>query len=430
MKIKYYYSACIQITTSDKIKILCDPWFTPGAYMGSWHQFPLVKDPIKMIENPDLIYISHIHPDHYDPIFLKKIFKKFGKKKILIPKLKNNYLLMRSKFDGINCTPTENLKIGKNNIHIIPNITESNSDIDSALIVNDGNYTFLNLNDCLWNKSHVKEIKKITNHYKKKIDFMALGHSGAGPYPQTYYDPIKNKKKLLKEAKLKEIKFINLYKRYCSYFDANMHLPFAGKYILGGRLWNINNFRGSIDPLIIKKFDKKAVILKDFGKNLVNLKTKKIYGQRNDAYKNKYFLSAIKKIKNFKFEYENDIKIKINQINFIRLLFAAANKAIKKSEIKGNYRYIFVITEKSKIYSKIMLEVNKSKFVLKNGTNFKNKSIKSTNEIIIDYRLLYGLLTSVYHWDNAQVGSHYLTRRKPNKFVRDAENFLNFLTAA
>ena len=44
MKIKYYYSACVQVTTSNNLKILCDPWFTPGAYMGSWHQFPFKKD--------------------------------------------------------------------------------------------------------------------------------------------------------------------------------------------------------------------------------------------------------------------------------------------------------------------------------------------------------------------------------------------------
>ena len=66
---------------------------------------------------------------------------------------------------------------------------------------------------------------------------MALGYSGAGPYPQTYYDQKNDHSKLIKEAKLKENKFINLYKKYCSYFKADLHLPFAGKYILGGKLW-------------------------------------------------------------------------------------------------------------------------------------------------------------------------------------------------
>ena len=34
-----------------------------------------------MLDNPDVIYISHIHPDHYDPIFLKKYLKNLLKKK-------------------------------------------------------------------------------------------------------------------------------------------------------------------------------------------------------------------------------------------------------------------------------------------------------------------------------------------------------------
>lgn len=430
MKIKYYFSACVQITTSNNLKILCDPWFTPGAYMGSWHQFPLKKDPINMLDNPDLIYISHIHPDHYDPIFLKKIFKKFGKKKVLISKLKNNYLLLRSKFDGIDATPIESLKIKNNNIHIVPNDTESNSDIDSALVVNDGKFTFLNLNDCMWNKVHVEKIKEIIKSYKDKVDFMALGYSGAGPYPQTYFDQKKEYGKLISEAKIKEDKFLNLYKKYCSNFKADLHLPFAGKYILGGKLWNLNKFRGSIDPIEIKKFDKKAIILKDFGKNLVDLKTKKIIGAREKSYSSSSINRSIKKNKGFVFDYEKDIKININQINFVRLLFAATNKAIRKSEMKESYRFIFSITEKSKIYSNIILEINKSKFSIKNKTNSINKKITNTSKIIIDYRLLYGLLTSIYHWDNVKVGSHYMTRRSPNKFVRSAENFLNFLSAA
>ena len=33
------------------------------------------------------------------------------------------------------------------------------------------------------------------------------------------------------------------------------------------------------------------------------------------------------------FDYKKDIKININQINFVRLLFATTNKAIRKSEM-------------------------------------------------------------------------------------------------
>ncbi len=77
LKIKYIYSACIVIEI-DNFKILCDPWFTDGIYGGSWYQYPSVTNPIDKIGNCDLIYISHIHPDHYDIKFLKRYFKRFG----------------------------------------------------------------------------------------------------------------------------------------------------------------------------------------------------------------------------------------------------------------------------------------------------------------------------------------------------------------
>ena len=50
MKISYINSACLQIETSGKV-ILTDPWFTDGAFNGSWHKikdidpFAYVKDP-------------------------------------------------------------------------------------------------------------------------------------------------------------------------------------------------------------------------------------------------------------------------------------------------------------------------------------------------------------------------------------------------
>ena len=55
-------------------------------------------------------------------------------------------------------------------------------------------------------------------------------------------------------------------------------------------------------------------------------------------------------------------------------------------------------------------------------------TLENFSEIIIDYRYLYGLLTSIYHWNNAEVGSMYLTRRVPlDNFNESVQNYLNFL---
>lgn len=50
--------------------ILCDPWFTP-AYFASWFVFPRNdRLDVTALLDPDYLYISHLHHDHFDPAFL------------------------------------------------------------------------------------------------------------------------------------------------------------------------------------------------------------------------------------------------------------------------------------------------------------------------------------------------------------------------
>ena len=50
--------------------VLCDPWFNP-AYFGSWFPFPRNDglDPARFSQ-PDYLYVSHLHHDHFDPAWL------------------------------------------------------------------------------------------------------------------------------------------------------------------------------------------------------------------------------------------------------------------------------------------------------------------------------------------------------------------------
>ena len=220
MKVKYIYSACLEINCSG-FKILTDPWFTNGIYDGSWFKFPEI-DPFDYIEKPDLIYISHIHPDHYDPIFLKKLMEKFGEIPIFIPDLKKNYLLFKGKFDGFNLQPKRYFKNSKVELFIEEQLTGSFSDIDSAILVKDlkTNHVILNTNDCIINEKHFKKLKKIINSITDKLDVLALGYTGAGAYPQTYFNQEDELKILKKEADIKKNEFFRRYKVFTDNFPA------------------------------------------------------------------------------------------------------------------------------------------------------------------------------------------------------------------
>ena len=427
MKVKYIYSACLEIQTSN-IKILTDPWFTQGAYDGSWYQFPEI-DPFEYISEPDYIYISHIHPDHYDAKFLHRLFDKFGVKPILIPDIKNNYLLLRGKIDGLTLTPTRYLDLGDTDLYIEENDTGSISDIDSALIIRDkrNQKSFLNLNDCLFNQSHVEKLQKIISGFTEYIDLLALGYTGAGPFPQTYFDLNTDRDMLVEKANIKKQQFFDRYLKYTEYFPATHHIPFAGDYILGGELFELNKYRGVADAFEITGFDQKALVFNTGG--YIDLVSNNVVDIRNAKHPQNDLNEKLKEIKLNKLDYEIDFNLTCGKINFLRLIKKAAQNALIKTELKEEYYFIFSITEDDRIVKRFLC-------------NCKNSEIKELNigqemkynfysEIIIDYRYLFGLLTTIYHWNNAEIGSLYFTKRYPvDNYNSDAYNFLNFFSIA
>lgn len=407
-------------------RILTDPWFTDGAYDGTWYQFPKIS-PFDFINKPDLIYISHIHPDHYDAKFLKELISKFGDIPILIPDLSPNYLLFKGKSDGLNLKPTNHFKNEKVEIFIEVNDTGSASDIDSALVVKDlqTEHVLLNLNDCIYNQLHVNKLQNIIDGLSKNIDLLALGYTGAGNYPQTYIDHEMDRDLLVSEAYKKKITFFDRYKKYCKVFKSSYHLPFAGEYVLGGKLHHLNEYRGVADAYEVKEFDEKAIVLHSGG--YVDLANDEIFHQRDYLYPKQDLETRLESIKDNLFDYEREIKVPLEKINFMRLLKQASKKASEKSELKNEYHFIIAITDKSGEIRQ-RFDLNTQDDIIKQLDLDIKIEHSAYSEIKIDYRYLYGLLTSLYHWNNGKVGSHYFTTRHPlENYNRKAYQYLNFL---
>ena len=93
--------------------------------------------------------------------------------------------------------------------------------------------------------------------------------------------------------------------------------------------------------------------------------------------------------------------------------------------------YLFVINiVDSQNISQEKYVFNTKKYFFKKIQDLNHLSNIPISEIEIDYRLLFGCLTSVYHWNNANVGSLFKVKRRPrNYFNRKSSQFLNFLCA-
>jgi len=421
ISVRYIYSACVVTTTPD-VSILQDPWFTEGIYDGSWYHFPKVLDPLNSIGNVDLIYVSHIHPDHYDSAFLKTYFKKYGIKKVLIANHLPNHLAGKMRADGIEAKILEEpIVVGNTEIQIIPHLTGSISDIDSAIIVR---YKVKNKIHCVVNANDIIFDEKMRSDLKDAagdVDILLCGYTGAGPYPQTYFEL--NDPKLLTEAENKKNAFFERYKTLTNQINAKVNIPFAGKYILGGKLANLNAVRGVADPVEVLTFDKNAVVLADNGGeiNTLSLIPSSV---RTERYDDVEIQKCVKSISNEKMDYERLIaKEEIYQLPLKRLLVSATRNATSKSECDEDYFFCFELPNSQHAI------INANKNSTKNITFTDNASNLPTPHslILIDPRYLFGLLTNIYHWNNAEVGSQYNTRRKPNIYNSKAQAFLNYL---
>ena len=78
-------------------KVLCDPWIVDGVFEDHGSIIPF-ENKISDLQNVDAIYLSHIHPDHFDDRFsifqkIKKLFDDEGpnflKKKLFSMGYKN-----------------------------------------------------------------------------------------------------------------------------------------------------------------------------------------------------------------------------------------------------------------------------------------------------------------------------------------------------
>jgi hypothetical protein len=115
-------------------------------------------------------------------------------------------------------------------------------------------------------------------------------------------------------------------------------------------------------------------------------------------------------------------------IKWFPLMNAAYSRAHSRSVVENDYYFVIDIQDDGVKKGSFIINTNKHNRKLGITSKEDSKySQSSFSKISIDYRLLYGLLTGLYHWNNAEVGSLYSTRRE-SEFNVDAQNFLNFFS--
>ena len=196
MKITHYSNSFLTVEAGGT-KLVCDPWRGIGNH-GGWHSFPEFSDDEMRhaLGGADVVYISHLHSDHFDPATLKAFAPLDCQ--FVIYDFPVKPLLGRLRGLGIGdireLGAFEVLRHGDLTLAIIPQMTSNsaglddavNYDLDSSIVVSDGTTTFFNQVDNPLSHADFRQIRDRVKATFGEIDVATLTCGAASEFPQCF----------------------------------------------------------------------------------------------------------------------------------------------------------------------------------------------------------------------------------------------------
>lgn len=215
--------AGLWVETKD-LKILCDPWhFNNPSFFNTWHVYPDNSNVNwdKILKETDIVFVSHVHRDHFDEKLLTLLLEKNKDVKVLLPDFRFCVLKDDFKKIGFKNFIIKEYKKGDTTVVTYPSETIDREREDCSICINDKNKTFLNFNDSAITPEHKKNI---LNRFQK-IDWAAGQFSGANWWPTCYKYDDNEKIELITSYRTRKIEH---YKRMIDYLGVEKMIPIAG----------------------------------------------------------------------------------------------------------------------------------------------------------------------------------------------------------
>lgn len=447
MIVTYIKSACV-IVECNGTRIMCDPWLVDGIYYGSWFHYPPLTIKPEELFDVDYIYISHIHPDHLDvktlqlfPKSVPVLIHNFAEKFVfnILKKLGFENIHEISHKDDFELCPGFNMEIlaadncnpaicGRYfNCNVSSPYTKTQQ-IDTLAVFHGNGKTVVNSNDCPYPLSQT-----VCDDILKKygsVDFLLVGYRGAGPYPQCF-DNLDEEGKS-REAIVHRDKMMAMSVDYIRHLRPKAFLPFAGQYVLGGKLAGLNRF---ILPNLEDLLQLYPSLLAPHGvtSKMVLLNSGESYDLEredssapfvppNNTDRQIYIDDVLSKIK---FDYELDEAAdKTKQSDLTSQLETAIVRMHAHQKHFGDYATnwnVYLDTGQNVIY-RIPFELDRHVEKIT-----PDELQEPFLRISVDYPLMVRILNRKAHWNNAEIGSHLRYYRQPNEFQRTIHFLLSYL---
>lgn len=398
-EVTFYHNACVGIRTDD-LAILCDPWLTDGAFYGSWYIYPPVPDPVELVGQWDYIWISHVHPDHYDPKFLRNYLAMYPETEIFCGSVQGGKMLShRMTLDKIPHHSTDVIYAGDTIAIIYPDVTRLNA-IDTGLIVYQGEKSVINSCDFEWNPELYKELRSLVPNGQPTVALVSYGP--AGSRPQSFIGINENTMRLL--AAHKKMTFLQHYSTKAHCLNAAVTIPFASNYLLGGRLWDRNMARGATDPTEILSWDDNAVILDREG--VYDLEEMRAYGKRTVPYDVETMLRYSKALRDVPMDYDDRWYPEELPLDLVQRAYLRAKKFRPKDY---DWWMLFPYGEDWMVVCNVNSDVGLEGCQIRPSSEIREniEGYFPTTYIEVPQALLFGVLKGEYHWNNVEVGSHW-----------------------
>jgi UDP-MurNAc hydroxylase len=430
MKVQWFRSATVAIITKSETKVLCDPWITDGAFIGSWFHFPKLEGfEFEEIVGTkwDAIYISHLHADHFDRKLVAAIARNQPDCKVLLPKFAHRWLYRAVKNCGFRENQIYEIESGKPFVlrdltikvftadYCAPEVcgisvpcntlSTRESAIDSLAVFEADSQKILNANDALAVNSAAKLWPIIG-----KVDLLLGHYGGAGPYPQCF-SQVSEEEKLIESKKLATT-FLSRLAEAANKLHARFVMPYAGQYVLSGSLMDLNKFRSvvsltealnflalnsSATPIAVEPFSRFDLDSESLGKEWVEPTAESVNSYLNE-------------ISSYIFPYQRKKEVWENGQQLLE-------SALVRVEVE--YLKRLALGRAEEMYSVTLKTENFGKTINFNGANVSftdanNPIYESNTKLDIDERLLKRLILRAegysgftqYHFNQAEIGSH------------------------
>jgi L-ascorbate metabolism protein UlaG (beta-lactamase superfamily) len=187
MLVTYLGHAAIMLEAGGT-RILMDPWLVDPSYDGTWWHFPPLALGPRDLPRIDYLFVSHEHPDHFDPPTLQQLDKNIH---VLIADFRKKRL--RDQIAGLGFRTITELPFDRPfacgvDGPLVRLVAPDRPWDDSAILLSHDGTTVMNVNDC-----HLDEATLSRLGATHDIDLAFLTFTGASQYPGCFDFPIGTK---------------------------------------------------------------------------------------------------------------------------------------------------------------------------------------------------------------------------------------------